>query len=257
MPINRQLCAAGHKRREQDSHLPIPVGRKSARRHNRGNTAAEADQHRHEGASRKSEFTQQFVHHKGHASHITAVFQERQEEEQDHDDRQEGQDAADAGADAIDDQRMQHIGYAYTAHPAVQPVGNPADALIQKILQGASQYGKRKPEHGEHDQQKDGDGQNSMCQQAVNLLGTLLLFCFLFFDDALTAGLFDIGIPHVRQGGLTVRTQAFFHVAHYMFDDMYLLLRDGEHLFGRFIALHQLRGGETGRTVTDLPPDLR
>lgn len=55
----------------------------------------------------------------------------------------------------------------------------------------------------------------------------------------------------VRQGGLTVRTQAFFHVAHYMFDDMYLLLRDGEHLFGRFIALHQLRGGETGRTVTD------
>ena len=88
-----------------------------------------------------------------------------------------------------------------------------------------------------------------MGQDGVDLFGTKLFFGLLFLDDALGAYPFDIGVAHVRQGRLSVRPQAFLHVAHHMLNNMFLFLRHRKHLFRGFVALYQFGGGKTGRTM--------
>ena len=78
--------------------------------HDAGHRAAEADEHGHDAAARKTDAPQQLVHHKGHARHIAAILQQGKEEEQGHDDGQEAQHTAHAGKDAVDHQRMHASG---------------------------------------------------------------------------------------------------------------------------------------------------
>ena len=56
--VNRQLCGATHKRREQNRHFTVALGRQRAARHHARNGAAEADEHRHHTAAGKSDFAQ-------------------------------------------------------------------------------------------------------------------------------------------------------------------------------------------------------
>ena len=104
--VDRQLGAAAHERCEHDGHFAVALTGEGARGHDGRHAAAEADDHRYEGRTGETDFTQHLIHNKGNTRHVTAVLEHRKEEEQGNDSRQEGKHGADTGEDAVDNQRM-------------------------------------------------------------------------------------------------------------------------------------------------------
>ena len=73
--VNRQFCAAAHKRRQQNRHLMVTLAGKRTRRHNSRYAAPEPDQHRNKRTAGKPDLSQQLIHHKGNARHIAGILQ--------------------------------------------------------------------------------------------------------------------------------------------------------------------------------------
>ena len=73
--VDRQLGAAAHERCEHDGHFAVALTGKGARGHDGRHAAAEADDHRYEGRTGETNFTQHLIHNEGYARHVTAVFE--------------------------------------------------------------------------------------------------------------------------------------------------------------------------------------
>ena len=80
--VDRQLCRAAHKRREQDGHFTVAFGGEGPACHNTGNRAAKTDEHGNDASSWQTDLSEQFIHNKGNPRHVAAVFQQWQEEKQ-------------------------------------------------------------------------------------------------------------------------------------------------------------------------------
>ena len=79
---DRQFGAAGDKGGGHNRHLAVTVVFNGTGRHNAGNAAAGADEHRDKGLTGQAELAENTVHDKRDTRHIAAGFQKRQQQEQ-------------------------------------------------------------------------------------------------------------------------------------------------------------------------------
>ena len=245
--VDRKLCTARHERSEHDGHLAVAVAREGAGCHDGRNAASKADEHWNKGASGQTNFAQKFVHDKGNSCHVAAVLQQREEEEQQNDDWKEGQNAADTGADAVDNQRGQPRCYLSDGEHPFQSGGKAVNPCAEQILQRRTDDREGQPEDDDHNQQEDRDAQVFVGEQPVDLFRAQLFAGFLMFDHTLCAQALDVGIAHICQCGFAVGAKVLLHLLDDVVDDVDVAGVQLQRLEHRFVALHQLGSGKTGR----------
>ncbi len=89
---------------------PVAAALERLRRHDGGNGAAEAEQHRHEALARKPDPPHQPVRDEGRARHVPRVLENREREEHRTDNGDEGRDRLQAAAHAVRDHGDESVG---------------------------------------------------------------------------------------------------------------------------------------------------
>ena len=102
-------------------------------------------------------------------------------------------------------------------------------------------------EHERQNAREDGKGGIAPEQHGVHLAGAELLARDLRLDDRRLADALNIGIAHVRHGGLAVQPAFLFHLMHDVPDDVLFVFVEAQRGHRRFVALHQLGGGKARR----------
>ena len=174
--VNRQFCAAAHKRRKQNRHFVVPLTGKRAGRHNGRNRAAETNQHRHKTAAGKAQLPQRLIHYKCNARHVAAVFQNGKEQEQNDNNRQKLQHASNTGKNAVNNQRFHDGVRAKRRQPGFCRLRYSVDSHCQQIAQPFAQDTERQPENQGHVQQENRNCRVFACENFVNLYTALMFF---------------------------------------------------------------------------------
>ena len=189
--INGNLCGAAHKRRKQNRHASVSVRGKGTRCHNGRNGTAKANQKRHNASAGKTDFSQQLVHHKGHAGHVTGILQHGEEEEQHHDDGQKAQHAAHARKDAVNNKAVHNGVDAVDRQCVVGQIGERVNAQCQQVGQACADDTERQPEYQRHNADKAGQGGVFAGQDAVNGHTALVLAAFAGAHNGFVAEAFN------------------------------------------------------------------
>ena len=106
----RHFRAAGDEGRGHDGHAAVALVLNGARRHDPGDPAARADQHRDKGFARQTEATEDPVEYERDARHVPARLEDREEQEEHQHLRYEPEHRADARDDTVEDQPGEPIG---------------------------------------------------------------------------------------------------------------------------------------------------
>ena len=106
----RHLRAAGNEGRGHDGHTAVALVFDGTRRHNPGDAAARADQHRDKGFARETEAPEDPVEHEGDTRHIAARLKDREKQEENEHLRDEAEHRADARDDPVEDQSREPVG---------------------------------------------------------------------------------------------------------------------------------------------------
>ena len=250
--VDWQLGTARHEWGQNNGHLAVTVAGKGSGCHNGRNAASEANQHRNEGASGQSDFSQQLVHDKGNTRHIAAVLKQGQEEKQQDDDGQEGENASNTGADTVDDQGNQPRGHLCVGHHLFETCGEAVDASAEQILQRSADDREGQPENGHHNEEEDWDSQILVGQESVNLFRAQLFAGFLMLDNALRAQRLDVGVAHIGKSRFSVGAEVLLHLLHDMVDDVNIAGVQIQRVEHRLIALDQLGCSEANRVSGSL-----
>ena len=245
--IDRQFGGAAHKRREQDGHFAVALGGQGARGHHTGDGAAEADEHRDDASTGKTDAAQGLIHHEGDARHVAAVLEQGEEEEQRDDKRQEAEHAAHALEHAVDHQGTQHAGEARRDERVFHQRRQRADAGVQQIGEEAADDVEGQVEHGQHDEDEHRDGRVFAGQDAVGLDAAGVLMALVRAHDGLAANLFDEGEAHIRDGGGAIQPALLLHLHDDVFEHLLFVFGEVELLEHEPVALGQLAGGKARR----------
>lgn len=177
--VDGELGAAAHERCEHDGHFAVALTGEGARGHDCRHAAAEADNHRHEGGTGETDFTQHLIHNEGDTRHVTTVLQHRKEEEQGDDGRQEGKHGTDTGEDAVDNQRVHRRCDIQHGERIINRSCYSIDNIAEDVAEKSSDNVKREPEYNVHDKHENRNSIKFMRQIMVDFDGAQLCFRML------------------------------------------------------------------------------
>ena len=208
------LCAAGDEAGGHDGHTAVALVLDGTRSHDARDAAASADQHGNEALTGQAELTEDTVHNEGDTGHIADVLQDGQQEEQDEHLGNEAQDCADTGDDAVHDQAVQPARHADALEEAAQSIRN--DLTEQDVVgpvgsegtdsQAAVSDGSTHGQgvHQEHDHCEDGQGQNTVGDDLVDLIGNGQVLDAGLLLDSLIDDTIDVCVTLVGDDALGV-----------------------------------------------------
>lgn len=247
--VDRQLGAAAHERCEHDGHFAVALTGEGARGHDGRYAAAEADDHRNEGGTGETDFTQHLIHNEGDTRHVTTVLQHRKEEEQGDDSRQEGKHGTDTGEDAVDNQRMHRRCNIQHGERVINRSCYSIDNIAEEVAEKSSDNVKREPENNAHDKHENRNSIEFMRQIMVDFDGAQLCFRMLGLLYGLRAEVLDIGIAHICQRRFLIRFEVLLHFGNEVADDIAFVFRKLQSLGEIAVTFDKLGGGEAQRQV--------
>ena len=259
--VNRDFCRAAHKGCKQDRHGPVALRWKRPGRHDGGHRTAEADEHRHDGLTGKTDAPQQLVHHKRHACHIAGVFQNRQKEKERHDHGQEAQNASHTLKNTVDDQAQHHGIEPVSCERRIGKRCELVNAERQKIAQKRADHMERQKENEKHHADKNRDrrifaGQNFICLHASSVLPTLP-----GLHDGLAHEFFNEAVAHVGKCCVPVQAPLLLHLQNRVLNELLFVLVELERIFDAAVSFNKPRRGKARvdarrlRVVFDLVAD--
>ena len=244
------LRPAGDEAGGHDGHAPVPLVLNGAGGHDAGDAAARADEHGDEALARKPELAENAVHDEGDSGHIAAVLQDGQQQEQHQHLGHEAQHRAHSGADTVGNEAHQPAGHAPALQqsPGAVREPGPAQGIVCPVREEGADGDAPVPDgraHAEgidqiHDHCEDGQGQDAVGNDPVDLVGTAELMDLLFLIDALEH-LGDIDIPLIGDDALRVVLQLRLGGGDVLFDvsqDLFVDVQLFQHLLVPLEDLH-------------------
>ena len=249
---NGHLSAAGDEAGGHDGHAAVTLVLDGTGSHNTGHAAAGTDQHGDEAFTGQAELAEDTVHDEGDTGHIAHILQNGQQEEQHQHLGNEAQNRADTGNDAVHDQAVQPACHADALQQAAQSTRH--DLTEQDIVGPVGGKGTNGPAavcnggahgqgvHQEHDQCEDGQSQNTVGHDLVDLIGNgQVLHAGLFLNSFAHDGV-DICIALVGDDALSVIVHLSFAVLDVLVDVVDQALVELQLVHDLLVALEQLDG---------------
>ena len=237
--VDRDFGRTAHERRQQDGAPTVVGGMQGARGHHRRHGTAEADEHGHDAVAGETEFAQEAVADESHTGHIAAVFEQAEEEEQQDDDRHETEHAAHAAKDAVDDERLHGGTDVPVGQSGAYHASEPADALVEPVLQGRTKGIDAEPDDAHHDEDENRDGGPFAGQDFVDFAAAAVFLAFLGLDYCLVAQLFNEGETHLSHGCGAVEAAFLFHLNDEVLQCLFLVLGELQGFEHDGVAFHE------------------
>ena len=259
------LSAAGDEAGGHDGHTAVALVLDGTGSHDARDAAARADQHGNEALTGQAELTEDTVHDEGDTGHIADVLQDGQQEEQDQHLGNEAQDRADTGDDAVHDQAVQPARHADALQEAAQRVGD--DLTEQDVVGPVGGKGADGPAavsdgstHGQgvhqvHDHCEDGQSQNTVGDDLVDLIGNGQVLDAGLLLDSLIDDAIDVCVTLVGDDALGVIVHLSLAVLDVLVDVSDQVGGELQLIHDLVVALKQLDGVPAQEAVIDFALD--
>ena len=262
---NGHLSAAGDEAGGHDGHTAVTLVLDGTRSHNARDAAASADQHGDEALTGQAEAAEDTVHDEGDTGHVTHILQDGQQEEQDQHLGNKAQHRADTGHDTVHDQAVQPASHADALQEAAHCIGN--DLSEQDIVGPVRCKGTDGPAavcnggaHGQgvhqvHDDREDGQGQDTVGHDLVDLIGSGQVLHTGLLLDSLGNNTVDVSVALVGDDALGVIVHLSLAVLDVLVDVIQQGLVEVQFCLDLVVALEQLDGIPAQEVVIDLALD--
>ena len=185
-----KFCSTRYEGCCHDGHFTITVILNRTGSHDTRNTTTTSDQHRNEGFSGKSEFTEDTIHDEGNTCHVTAGLQKCQEQEQYQHLRYKSKYGTNTGYDTIEDQTLQPV----SAVDGIQKILNcrrndlTEKDIVRPVCYNRTNGRNRYIVNDPHNNRKDRKCQPAVGYDTVDLIRcchyVLFVLCDTVSDDA-------------------------------------------------------------------------
>ena len=245
--------AAGDEAGGHDGHFPVPVLLNGTGGHDAGDTTAGGHQHGDEALAGQAEAAEDTVHDEGDTGHVAHVLQNSQQEEQHQHLGHKAQHRADTGHNTVHNKAVQPAGDTQRGQDAVKEAGdNLTEQHVVSPVGAHSTDGEGVAAHGdgvdaEHDHREDGQGQDAVGDDLVDLVGDGEAALGSLFLHRLAHHGIDVGVTLVSDDALSVVIQLLLTVG-----DMFLQMRG--QLFVQLQILQNL--GVTLKELDGVPPEI-
>ena len=259
------LRAAGDEAGGHDGHTAVALVLDGTGSHNTGHAAAGADQHGDKALAGQAETAEDTVHDEGDTGHIAHILQDGQQEEQDQHLGNEAQNCADTGNDAVHDQAVQPACHADALQEAAQrarhdltkqdvvgPVGGKRTDGPAAVGNGGT-HGQGV--HQEHDQREDGQSQDAVGDDLVDLIGNGQVLDAGLLLDGLIDDTVDVCVTLVGDDALGVIVHLSLAVLDVLVDMSDQVGGELQLIHDLVVALEQLDGVPAQEAVIDFALD--
>ncbi|CAN4070982.1 Trypsin-like peptidase domain-containing protein, partial [Dysosmobacter welbionis] len=208
------LSAAGDEAGGHDRHAAVPLVLNGPRGHDAGDTAAGAHQHGDEALAGEAELPEDPVHDEGDSRHVADVLQNGQHQEQHQHLGHEAQHRADTGQGAVANQAHDHFVDAPALQGGTGDLHQPGSAqhIVGPVRQEGAEGTHGDPIHREHHHGEDGQGQDPVGDDLVDLVGGGEAMFLALLLDGLRHQIVDVRIPLVGDDALRVVIQLLLAV---------------------------------------------
>ena len=165
---DRQLCSAGHERRQHGGSAALTLVADGAAGHDAGNGAARADDEGNDGLAAEPHLLKDGIQHHADTGHVTAILQQGHQEVHDHHQRQEAHHGNDAAYNTVHQQRLHNVRCA--GDEAAQRLLTCFQPAYQRVGDPRAYPRLRDLKHEEDHHGKDGNTQPLVGEDIVDLI---------------------------------------------------------------------------------------